>query len=428
MSEYSGSNGVPGGNSAMSPSFAQGYAAAAAYNQRYNPSGFSQPGASSSPGGYNTPPPQSAFHARVNNPGQVLGASTNVPYQAAQSQPGQPQQGNNQQQNGIPQQAIPQNNSPDYESIFKPYADALQGAVAPIQSAFDSSNAAINANVQSSKADVTNQSQDAYNTANQQQNVLQNQAQNQSDLQRQGAADTVRGIQAQFGGTSSAGSYLGEQAYRGGLQNIGQIQTGLQAAQEQINNQVNAVHRQTLSTLSSIDAQADAQKAAAKNQLDQQLQQVRSAQGQLQSQKAQMVAQHLENFNQVVNSINAQNTAAKQNAYIENQRFQQLASLYQTKIGTTLNTIKQTGIDPVTGQRSYGQFDNATNTITPTTVSQGGGSLDSVLPKFAASQYLGQQLPNQAQQVQGSQLSSPQVPDLSSLSKQNQARLNGFGQ
>ncbi len=141
------------------------------------------------------------------------------------------------------------------------------------------------------------------------------------------------------------------------------------------------------------------------------------AQGQLQSQKAEMTAQAIQNYQQVVAQVNAQNAQFQQNLQLEAQRAQELLAAYGQKVGAARTALQSVnlGIDPNSGQKLLGSFDKSTGTY----YDQGGNPIGNPASGMTASAGGG------ALSFNTPTSATPGAPD---LSQSNLQRLNGLFQ
>lgn len=274
-------------------------------------------------------------------------------------------QSSGQNYEGLIQQA-PQQPQIDFDAMIRPALDALSAYEPQLQQGYEANVGDINAAATTQRA--SNQSNiDAQSaTLNQAKSTQTQLGENAVDEARRQYGEIQQGLQSRYGGTTGTGAFASELAGRQTLQNIGKIREGLSSAMLEIDNKLQQV--QEIGRISSQDIE-DKTRASinqAKSQLDAQLQQIRLQKGELQANKASMAANAIQLYQQTVQNVNAQNTAFKQNLYVQQvnaenqlkaaqQQAQKIATSYQ---GQDYSGLTNTGT-PVTAQTFTNQTPTA---------------------------------------------------------------------
>jgi hypothetical protein len=195
----------------------------------------------------------------------------------------------------------------DYNSMIQPALDALNGVANAAQSAATNNISDINA------AQTVGQGQLNTALSGQQANINQSRASQQSLSQnaiqqaKQAYSEIGQGIQARYGGSTGTGAFATELAGRQTSTNMAQINTNLTQSMAALDNtwqQVQATHDDNLKALTQ---QTNAAIDQVKNTLSTNLANIGTQQGMLQSQKAELIAQAVQNYQSTVNSINTAN-------------------------------------------------------------------------------------------------------------------------
>lgn len=222
-----------------------------------------------------------------------------------------------------PQIATPEQPNIDFDALIAP---ALAGLDAAESAARGSSSADVQSIESSRTSGIarTNQSISAQQGILDQTATKQNQnATNAEDQARRQYAEIQQGLQSRYGGTTGTGAFAGELAGRQTLQNIGQIKQGLSNVIQEIGTKKQQVEEVGRIALEDIEMNARDSLVKEKSNLETALAQIRSEKGQLQMWKAQKAAEAIQNYQSSVNQINANNTAFKQQLYVQQLTAQQ---------------------------------------------------------------------------------------------------------
>lgn len=261
--------------------------------------------------------------------GQTLGASSNAlpPLQGPQPmvgpQMGLPQTGatgnaGNAFSGGMqnaPMEPMPQQQGGNYDAMIQPAMDALNQAIAPLQSGYQANIASIDANTQKQTGQANANLSSTEKSANQ--SIQRNTQGTESaiDEARRQYSEIGQGIQSRYGGTTGTGKFATEVAGAQALKNIGAYRTNLNNAVTQINDSLEQTRTMTQMHIQDLESQSQAQKLQAKSELDNGLNQIRQMQGQLLGQKAQMAQEAVQQYQQQIQAITARNTQFQQQLY-----------------------------------------------------------------------------------------------------------------
>ena len=156
------------------------------------------------------------------------------------------------------------------------------------------------------------------------------QTQNAQQQARQMAAEIQQGIQARYGGTTGTGAFASELGGRQASQSISQLQQGLQQVHMQIADKLQQVQAVGQTALQNISDQVKASIDNAQQTLDSNLAQIRSQEGTLQSQKAQMAATAMQHYQDTVNQINQFNAQQQNTVLLQQQQAESQLNIAQT--------------------------------------------------------------------------------------------------
>lgn len=218
-----------------------------------------------------------------------------------------------------PYQDVPSSPGIDFDGLIAPALQALDESIGPLQSSYDTTVQGAEA-TRLRRTDETNQ-QVAAQSATLEQNRTKEQQGSESAANeaRRQYNEIQQGIQAKYGGTTGTGGFATELAGSQTLRNIGDIRTTLSNAMSQIDDKLGQVKEVGRIALSDIEDRAMQEKSQAKDQLDSALADIRRAKGELQSRKAEMAMQAMQQYQALVSDIGARNTAFKQQLYLQQQ-------------------------------------------------------------------------------------------------------------
>jgi hypothetical protein len=324
--------------------------------------------------GYQNPyQPSSSAQARPqvqgpSRPGQVLGASTAMPSSTAGQQYSSPigpvnqnagmarinaltggsSVGGGQPGGGVTSgilsgqydQAQPQQPSLDFDAMIAPALQALDEAVNPAQEQYQGTLGQIEAGRVRGQTQTQSALDQAIAAANLQKTQNAQNTEGAVNEQRRGLSEVSKGLQARYGGTTGTGAFATELAGAKTLGNIAQIRQNFTNAATGIENKLQEVRQTATLALQDFEDQANNQKLAAKNQLDQTLNQIRLAKGELQGRKAEMASQAVQFYQQQLAQVNAANAQFKQNFALQLASAEQKLNSAKTSIAEKAAALK----------------------------------------------------------------------------------------
>lgn len=262
----------------------------------------------------------------------------------------------------------PQQPTIDYDALIRPALEALDQAVGPQESAYAANVADIEAGANKSTGSLQASQQETEASATRRKGQLGQESESAIDEARRQFAEIQQGLQARYGKTTGTGAFA--ETYLGGqtMRNIGQQRTALTNAISTIDDRLEQVKTVTDIGLKDIAEQANAQKLKAKAELDQNLNQIRIAKGELLSRKAELAQQAMQVYQQQVAEINARNTAFQQQLYRDQIAAENQLALAREKASKAVDDIRFTAIGP----DKYGFVNETKQTVQPFTPTAGG--------------------------------------------------------
>lgn len=237
-----------------------------------------------------------------------------------------------------PQESAPQQGGIDYDALIRPALDALEQSIAPAQSGYEADVAQIDANRAKGRGELEASLAAGQKEAERSRGRVTGQTESAVDEARRQFAEISQGLQARYGGTTGTGAFTEGLAGRQALQNIGQQRQSLTQAIAQIDDRMEQVRSVTELGIQDVEQQAEAQKQQAKAQLDNTLNSIRMAKGELLSRKVEYAQQAMQFYQQQVAQVEARNTAFKQQLFAQQQDAQN--KLLQAK-NSASDRIKQ---------------------------------------------------------------------------------------
>lgn len=266
-----------------------------------------------------------------------------------------------------PQQQAQGFNPPDYDSLIRPAIDGYNSYISTLEGQHSG-------NIKGIDADLVNKKDAANQSFNTQTNTIGRAKVDQADEQ-ESAADEARrlygeiqqGLQARYGKTTGTGAFTTELAGRQTAQDISNIRTTGAKLIRDLDDKLLQVQEISRLTLQDLDTQAESQKRQVKNQLDQQVAEIRSKIGETQMRKAELYANAYESYQNYVRQVDANNTSFKQQLYLQQKAAEQTletAKARASAVGSSAKPVslkyitqtdglgKQTtyGVDPYTGE------------------------------------------------------------------------------
>jgi hypothetical protein len=226
----------------------------------------------------------------------------------------------------------------DYNSMIQPALDALNGVANSAQSSYDANVSNINTN-QSTQQGILNQNlttqQGDVNAAKNTQKSL---TQNAVQQAKQAYSEIAQGLQSRFGGSTGTGAFANEIAGRQTTTNMAAFQTNLANAMQQLDTTWTQVQQNHDNNMKSLNDQTQSAIAQAKSTLDSNMANIGTQRGALQSQKAEMINNAIQNYQQTVSAVNTAQTQFAQtlaaNLASAGQSVQQAISTAQAIVGS----------------------------------------------------------------------------------------------
>lgn len=273
-----------------------------------------------------------------------------------------------------PMENNPGQPSIDYDAMIRPALDALDQAIAPQESSYAATLQGIEANKSKGLGELDQSISQAGTEAGRSRERVTGQTESAVDESRRQFAEIQKGLQARYGGTTGSGAFTEGLAGRQALQNIGQQRTALTQAITTIDDRLEQVRSVTELAKQDLTQQVEAQKAQAKAQLDNALNSIRIARGELMSKKVEMAQSAMQFYQQQVAQVNARNAAFEQQLYRDQQAAEQALLTAKGKASSAVQKLQLVNIDsiPYTFNPSTGETQRANVT------QQGAGYLGGV--------------------------------------------------
>lgn len=254
----------------------------------------------------------------------------------------QPSGGMNQDYFNQGQQGYPSSPQIDFDALIAPALQALDQYIPTLESNYQGTVESVGANkkLQQEKQQQYYGGLQKDTEANR--GVYTNQAENAADEARRQYAEIQQGIQSRYGGTTGTGAFATELAGRQALQNIGRTRQGLSEALQGIDNKVFQIREVAKIAQNDIETQSNEQVRQAKQNLDNQLADIRRQKGDIQVRKAELAANAIQVYQQTVNQVAAQNATFKQNLILSQVNAENTLALYRQR---AQDTMKQ-GVTP----------------------------------------------------------------------------------
>ena len=272
--------------------------------------------------------------------GQVLGAQAPVSGGGGGGQPA-PQQ----QDGQPPMEQAPEEPQFDFDSLIAPALQALGQAEEASRAETEANIAGIESSLESSRTGQQTELTRREGLYEQQRTreegrvgeaVSETQAEGTGAIEeaRRGASQLLQGIQSRFGGTTGTGRFtseiLGAQTTRNianvrqqAIKTIGTLRARLQETVNQIDMEVQNTRDIAQQNIADYERQSETLKQQARAGLQSALAQIGQQRGELQSRKAEFVFQAIQSHRDVVNQVNARNTAFQQTLYQQQQAAEQ---------------------------------------------------------------------------------------------------------
>jgi len=181
---------------------------------------------------------------------------------------------------------------------------------------------------------------------------------------RSQAAEIERGIQSRYGGTG-VGGFVSTIAQREAARQIQAYQQQLQQGVAKATQQIESARQEKETQIQQLVAQGDQMKLQAKQETQKILSDISRDKSKLQAEKAQAVAQILQNYQATVAEINRRNTAFQQQLYLVQTKAQQALTLLKERQSQSLGSVSKLQNDFQQALAS-GQYNLPTYTETST--------------------------------------------------------------
>ena len=135
------------------------------------------------------------------------------------------------------------------------------------------------------------------------------------DEARRNAAEMQQGLQARYGGTTGTGAFVGELMGRDALRNISENRTALQYTLGQIGDAEESLKREVTTQKQNLDMQLSKAKQDLRQWLMSEVNKINMAKGELESGKAEMKLNAMNDYRTYVAEVNARNAAFKQDLF-----------------------------------------------------------------------------------------------------------------
>lgn len=228
-----------------------------------------------------------------------------------------------QQSTSAPMQDAPSAPAIDFDALIRPALDALDSAVGPLQQSTDATIQGINSTRQTQTATTNQQIGAQQNTINQAKTDQQGYERSAADEARRQYSEVQQGLQSRYGGTTGTGAFATELAGGQTIRSIAGIHEAASKALAGLEDKRVQVQEIGRIALQQIENDANDQIAKAKSQLELSLADIRNQKGQLLAHKAEMAANAMQHYQDTVNQVNANNTAFKQQLFLQQQAAQQ---------------------------------------------------------------------------------------------------------
>lgn len=283
---------------------------------------------------------------------------------------------------GAPLEETP--SAPDFSIYDEAYAQgesALNQAQQAAQQGIQTALGEAEASGQQRSAQAQAAQKEKLGALGQQRTRESQRAENAISEARRQAAELQQGLQARYGRTTGTGAFAGELLGRSAMQNIGATRQALQNTMSQIGAAENRVREETSRLLDQIETDTQFAKERARNTLAQVLADIAGKKGELQQAKADRRMAALQDYQNLVASINARNTAYKQELYNRAQRTSQALDSFRNQAMEQFQTQFQNFTPPTfqVGDQTIAAFPTGSNLRGVTYMSGDSGS-DEELP------------------------------------------------
>lgn len=223
---------------------------------------------------------------------------------------------------------------PDFEGMYGNAFSQAYGALDQAESGYNQQFAADQADI-GLQADT--QKQGINTTLATQQRNLDKQTEREQlnsesavNEQRRQFSEMAQGLQARYGGSTGTGAFAETQLGNQVLRAIGENRQTLARTLTDIGDTRNQIYGEAQRQLLEIDRRKDIALQQAKAQLNQNLAEIRGKKGQLAIERTSQMTNAIQNYQALVSSINARNTAWKQQLFTDARDFERQIQARQT--------------------------------------------------------------------------------------------------
>lgn len=244
-----------------------------------------------------------------------------------------------------PQQNLPSQPSVDWNAMYAPAFSALEQFQSTLQPTYETTVKEAERTALGQKGEVSAEEAKRLGITGQNRAAEETRTKGAIAEARRLASEAMQGIQARFGGTTGAGGayseILGAQATR----NIAASQQALQQTMMQIHQEEAGIRDWATRSAREIDDQLETAKEKTFNWLQGALAGVAQARGTLETEKAQQKINLLNNYHSTLQQIEAQNTAFKQQLFLNWQTKQKSLDEYKASMVNQYQTALE-GFSP----------------------------------------------------------------------------------
>ena len=247
-----------------------------------------------------------------------------------------------QYRNAVQEQAPAQQNI-DYNAIFAPAFDAINQQEQAMRGGYAADEASVEQGTAERKQGLMTEQENRLQDFGNQRTEATQQTESVVEAARRQAAEILQGIQARYGGTTGTGRFQSEILGSQATKNIATQQAALQNTMGKIGQAENNLKTEVTNLINQEDQRLETAKMQLRSQLQQSLADIGKEKGRLESEKAQMRINNLNQYQQLLAQVNARNAQFKQQLFMQAQEAQtqldQLRQRAQTsyKVPTTFD-------------------------------------------------------------------------------------------
>lgn len=224
----------------------------------------------------------------------------------------------------------------DFDALIAPALQLYDSAIPGYQEDYNGQTQGIDANRVNQNATLNTDFANQTNTINQAKTDQSGYEKSAADEARRQYSEVQQGLQSRYGGTTGTGAFATELAGGQTIRSIADIHSAASKALAGLDDKLVQVQEIGRIAHQHVDDQAQELKNQAKQQLNDNLNSIRNQKGQLLAHKAEMAANAIQHYQDTQNQINANNTAFKQQLYLQQQQAeQQLAAARERASGIT---------------------------------------------------------------------------------------------